>query len=137
MKKVFILFFISAYCLSGIACQRDSSWVDSRDGRIMVKKVTLLDSKAVLVLADGKKTTLPHNQIITYSCNDKTYKRLPLYIDGKQTSQLVFMELVKNEGEMELYRYCNWSYNPNYKITSYLLFNGDKLIMEYDEKTHP
>ena len=54
----------------------------------------------------------------------------------KPPDKLVFMELVKNQDDMALYKYNTSSYSPNLKIVSFLLFKGDQLVFQYDEKSH-
>jgi hypothetical protein len=137
MKKMLFLFLAAGYCLTGIAKDMDTSWVDSPEGKIVVKKITILETKARIVLENGDKKTVPLDQISTYACEDKVFKKLPLYIDGKRTHQQVFMELVKIEGELELYKYSKLNYNPYIKSTSYLLYKGENLILEYDEPMNP
>ena len=134
-KKLFFLLSLAGYCLISIAGTPDSSWIVSNEGKFIVSKMSIRDTKARLVLENGKKMIIAIDQIKVYSLDGKVFKKLPLYIDGKCTNQMVFMELVKAKGELMLYKHSSWSYNPNKKITNFLLYNGDQLLMEYDEKS--
>jgi hypothetical protein len=100
------------------------------------KKINFRDTKTTVLLENGKKVTISNDQIESYSSHGKVFKKLPLYLDGKTTGQQVFMELVKNQDDMTLYKYNTSSYSPNLKIISFMLFKGDKLLFQYDEKSH-
>jgi hypothetical protein len=110
--------------------------VISHEEKIDAKKITLHDTKTALLLENGKKVTIPNEEIESYSLNGKIFKKLPLYRDGKITNKLVFMEEVKKQNDMTLYKYNTSSYSPNYKIVSFMLYKGDQLFFQYDEKSH-
>jgi hypothetical protein len=124
------------YCFLGFADDPAGSWVISNEGKIEGKKINIQETKTTLLLENGKKLKIPNDQITSYSLNGKVFKKLPLYLDGKITGKLVFMELVKNQNDMTLYRYNGSNYNPYLKIVSYLLYKGDQLVFQYDEKSH-
>jgi hypothetical protein len=136
MKKLFTLILAICYCFLGFADDPTGSWVISNEGKIEGKKINIRETKTTLLLENGKKLNIPNDQIKSYSLNGKVFKKLPLYLDGKITSKLVFMELVKNQNDMTLYKYNTSSYNPYLKIVSYLLYKGDQLVFQYDEKSH-
>ncbi len=124
------------YCFMGFADNPTGSWVISNEGKIEAKKISFRETKTALLLENGKKLIIPIDQIKSYSLNGKVFKRLPLYMDGKATGQMVFMELVKIQDDMTLYKYNTSSYSPNLKIVSFMLFKGDQLVFQYDEKSH-
>ena len=136
MKKLFTLILAICYCFMGFAVDPASSWVVSTEGRIDVKKINFRETKTTQLLENVKKLVIPIDQITSYSLKGKVFKKLPLYLNGKATGQLVFMELVKNQDDMSLYKYNASSYNPNVKIVSFLLFKADQLVFQYDEKSH-
>jgi hypothetical protein len=136
MKKIFTISLAIFYCFLGFADDPAGSWVVSNEGKLDVKKINFRDTKTKLILEDGKKLTISNDQIKSYSVNGRVYKKLQLYLDGKPSGKLVFMEMVKNQNDMILYRYNYSSYNPNLKIASYLLFKGDQMVFQYDEKSH-
>jgi hypothetical protein len=136
MKKLFTLILVLFYCLIGFADDPANSWVISNEGKMDAKKINIRETKTTLLLENGKKLVIANDQIKSYSKNGQVFKKLPLYLDGKITDKLVFMELVKKQDDMTLYRYNTSSYSPNLKIVSYLLFKGDQMVFQYDEKSH-
>lgn len=136
MKKLFTLILTICYCFMGFAEDPAGSWVISNEGKIEAKKINMRETKTTLLLENGKKLIIPNDQINSYALNGKVFKKLPLYLDGKITNQLIFMELVKNQNDMALYRYSTSSYSPYIKIVNYLLYKGDQLVFQYDEKSH-
>lgn len=136
MKKLFTLCWAICYCFIGFADNPSGSWVISNEGKIDVKKISFRETNTALLLENGKKLVIPVDQIKSYSIHGKVFKKLPLYLDGKITDRNVFMELVKIQGDMSLYKYNTSIYSPNLKMVSFLLFRGDELVFEYDEKSH-
>jgi|WetSurMetagenome_2_1015567.scaffolds.fasta_scaffold681305_1 hypothetical protein len=136
MKKIFTLFLAVCYCFLGFADDLTGSWVVSNEGKIDVKKISFRESRTVVILENGQKLNIPADQIKSYSINGKVFKRLPLYVNGNITEQMVFMELVKNQDNMELYRFNTSSYSSNSRYVCFMLFKGDQLVYEYDEKSH-
>jgi hypothetical protein len=136
MKKLFTFSLAVCYCIIVSADNPANSWVISNDSRIDAVKINFRDTKTTLLLENGKKISIPNDQIQSYSSKGKVYKKLPLYLDGKITNKLVFMELVKKQDDMTLYKYNYSSYSPNQKTVSFLLFKGDQMVFEYDEKSH-
>jgi hypothetical protein len=136
MKKIFTLVLASLYFFGAFADDPAGSWVISKEGRIDVKKINFRDTKTTLLLENGKKLTIPNDQIKSYALDGKEFKKLPLYLNGKITDKLVFMELVKKQNDMTLYKYNTSSYSPNLKLVSFLLYKGDELVFQYDEKSH-
>jgi hypothetical protein len=136
MKKIFTLILALCCCFMGFADDPAGSWVISNEGKLDAKKISLRDTRTTLVLENGKKLTISNDQIKSYSVNGKVFKKLPLYMDGKPSGKMVFMELVKNQDDMTLYRYNTSNYNPYFKVVSYLLYKGDQLVFQYDEKSH-
>jgi hypothetical protein len=120
----------------GYADNLTGSWVISKEGKIDVKKISFRETKTILLLENGEKLNIPVDQIQSYSLNGKVFKKLPLYLDGKITDQLVFMEMVKNQDDMTLYKYNTSNYSTNSKYVCFILFKGDQLVYEYDEKSH-
>lgn len=137
MKKLLFFTMTIGYCLGVTAGNHDSLRVDTNDSSFIIQKLTIKKSTAILILQNGDKISMNLDKINCYSANGKVFKKLPLYIKGQRTCQFVFMELVKIQGELNLYKYSNWSYNPNFKLTNFLLYCGEKMVMEFDESSHP
>jgi hypothetical protein len=137
MKKLAFLILALVYCLFALAGNNDSLRIDTNDSSYTAKKLTFKKTTAVLLLNNGEKLEIPIEDIKCYFKNGVFYKRLPLYENGKCKTQLEFMELVKNQGNLNLYKFYNWSYNPNVKVTVFLLYDDEELVMEYDESSHP
>jgi hypothetical protein len=137
MKKLYFFLLAVGCTLSSFAGDLAGSWIESNEGRIIAKKIVIGETTAKIVMDNGVKKVVSLDQVISYSINGKLFKKLPLYVNGKSTGKLVFMELVNTQGRLNVYRYSDWSYCPFSKINNYLVFSGDSLIIAYDEKSHP
>ncbi|HLO60205.1 MAG TPA: hypothetical protein VK179_15755 [Bacteroidales bacterium] len=136
MKKLYLLIAFIPYCLLGFAGNHESRVV-TKDSAYVGKKFIIGEKQAKLILNNGTKISFPLEQIVSYSSNGKEFRKLPLYVDGKPTNQLVFMELVKVQDNLKLFRYCKSTYCPYSKVVTYLLFDGAGLSLAYEDKTLP
>jgi len=135
MKKSVVLLAAVLFCLSGMARDLGNTWVVTNDGKIDCKKVSMGYNKARIVLENGQKEKVQFSMINSFSSNGKTFDKLPLYKDNKPTNQGAFMELIKNHGELSLYKlaFCDLGYN---QITyQYFLYKGNKQYLKLNEKS--
>ena len=123
MKKALLFVLTIGFCLAGIANPPADAWVISKEGKLNCKQIHVGPYKARVQLHDGSKVVLPVDQINSYSQDGKLYNKLTLYIDGKPTNRMVFMELLKSRGGSSLYKcfridtetphYCYYIYKGN------------------------
>jgi len=140
MKNLVVLLSVLMFCLGGIARDLGTSWVETNEGRIDCEKIILGYNNARIVLDNGQRSTIALSKVKSFSIDGKVFTKLPLYKEGKPTSQMVFMELIKNNGELSLYKYTTFnlgSPDPKEKIDQFFLYNGNKLHLVLDEKTLP
>jgi len=143
MKKLLVLFSVVLLCLSGIAKDPGASCVITREGKMNCKKIYVGFNKARVMLENGQKSSIPLDQINSYTLNGKEFTKLPLFENGKQTNKMVFMELIKTQSDSSLYKYkyynCRRSAfdfkDLNAKLYSYFLYIDNRLYMELDEKS--
>jgi hypothetical protein len=138
MKTITVLFVAILFSLSGMARDRGNSWVITNDGKINCKKVNLGYNKARIVLENGEKTSVAFNAISSLSVNGKTFNKLPLYENGKLTKKMAFMELIKTQGELSMYKlgYRDLgAADPDAVSFRYFLYKGNKMHLEMDERS--
>ncbi len=104
-----------------------------------MKRISFGLSNARILLENGKKLKLPIDQLSSYSVNGKVFNKLTLYKNGKPTEQMAFMELIKTQGELSLYRCTDYIYEPfttplkeTYNL---LVYKGDNFYLAVDEKS--
>jgi hypothetical protein len=137
MKQLGVLILLIGYNAFIIAETFDTTWVLTEDGKINAKKIFVKDNCLRIILKDGTKQTISFDKLIAYSSDGKEFRKLPLYVKGKKTSVQVFMELLVINSDLELYKFCQWSYCPYHRIDNFMVFKSDSLIMAYDETSHP
>jgi len=135
MKKLIVLFSVVLFCLTGIARDLGTSWVETSEGKMDCKKINLGYNKVHVVLENGDKKAISFNSISSYSLNGKVFTRLPLYENGKPTNQTVFMELIRDCYGFSLYKYEYSNTNLNGKVSSFFLYDGNRLHLALDEKS--
>jgi hypothetical protein len=89
MKKLMVLLVTAGYCLASMAKEPIGSWILSNSGKMDVKKINMGAFKARIVLENGKKLTIPVDQLDTYSVNGKIFNKMPLYKFGKPSGEWV------------------------------------------------
>ncbi len=140
MKKLCLLSSVFLFCLSGIAKETSNSCVVTSEGKMDCKKISIGFNKARIILENGEKRTIPVNSINSYTIDSKVFTRLSLSQDGKPANKKVFMELIKTNGELSLYKVGLCEYGPyilDDKLEFYFLYKGDNLYLALDEKTLP
>jgi hypothetical protein len=138
MKTLSVFFMAILFCLSGMAKDSGNSWVVTNNGKIDCKKVNFGYNKARIVLENGEKTAINYNTISALSMNGKTFAKLPLYENGKPTNKMAFMELVKTQGDLSLYKLRfleREAADPNALSFRYYLYNGKQMHLELNEKS--
>lgn len=128
-KNIFLVVAIGL--LFAFSASAAESWIVTNEGRINCQEVHMGFLKARIVLEDGQTMTIPFNQISSYCRNGKVYARLCLYRDKRPCNTFVFMEQVREKGELTLYRYMDLEHNQNY--ASYYVYNGDAFCYAIDE----
>jgi hypothetical protein len=140
MKKLLVLISAILISFSGYTREPNVSWLETSHNKLDCKKIHLGFQNARIVLASGEKKTIPINLINSYSLEGKVFTNLPVYKNGKPTGQMKFLELVKTQGELSLYKLeepDSGSTLMDAKIFSYFLYNGDKMHLALDEKSLP
>jgi len=138
MKTLSVFFTAILFCLSGMAKDSGNSWVVTSNGKIDCKKVHFGYNKARIVLENGEKTALNYNNITALYMNGKTFTKLPLYQNGKPTNKMAFMELVKTQGDLSLYKLGFLEMvdaNLSAKSFRYYLYTGKQFYLELNQKS--
>jgi hypothetical protein len=131
MKKALLFLLTIGFCFAGIANPPADSWVVSKEGKLNCKQIRVGSFKARILLQDGNKIVLPIDQINSYSLDGTVYNKLTLYIDGKPTSRMVFMELMKTCNGASLYKYYRYdAETPQY---CYYIYKGNQFFHALDD----
>lgn len=138
MKKLIVLILVTLVCIAGIAGDPGKSWIVTSEGKTDCEKLNVGLKTAHLVCENGSKKEISINTIHSYSLNGKVFTKLPIYKNGKPTDETVFMELIKIQNDLNLYKYDFSNYgkfNQPGKLYSYFLYDeSNKLIMELEVK---
>ena len=137
MKKLAILISGTLFCLAGMAAESSDSWVISGKDRISCDKVNVGIAKARITLDNGEKMTLPVNQIDAYSADGMVFDRKMVYRNGKPTGHKEFMELIKINGDLSLYKTTTFDDDLGTAVDVYNVYKGDNLYLKLDNKSMP
>jgi hypothetical protein len=95
---------------------------------------------ARIVLTNGKKSTIPIENIYSYTLDGKQYDKLELNKKGKNAPGEVFMELMKTRDDLSLYRLSHIDYDSDpafQKVDNYYVYKNGKLYLELSNKSLP
>lgn len=135
MKKVLLLILTFAYCFVGISTISADPWVITKDGKMDCRQVSVKYSKALIILQDGSKISMPLAQINSYSTDSKLFNRLSLYQNGKPSGRKEFMQLLSTREDYCLYKYYHQDAETPYYC--YYIYKGDQLCYSLDETMAP
>jgi hypothetical protein len=139
MKKLIVVFSVVMFSIAGFASKPAARYVVTKDGRFDCKQISFGMQNARIVLSNGKKSTIPIENINSYTIDGKQYDKLELNKKGKDASE-VFMELVKTRDDLSLYRLSQVNYDliPDLqKVDNYYVYQNGKLYLELSNKTLP
>jgi hypothetical protein len=137
MKKLAILISGTLFCLAGMAAESSDSWVVAGKNRITCDKVNVGIAKARIKLDNGEKMTLPLNQIESYSSEGMIFNKKMVYSNGKPTGRKEFMELIKVNGDLSLYRTTEFNEDLGTATDVYNVYKGEDLYLKLDSKSMP
>jgi hypothetical protein len=137
MKKLAILISGTLFCLAGMAAESSDSWVIAGKDRISCDKVNVGIAKARITLDNGEKMTLPVDQINAYSADGKVFASKMVFRNGKPTGHKQFMELIKVNGELSLYRTTTFNADLGTAVEQYNVYKGEDLYLALDNKSMP
>jgi|WetSurMetagenome_2_1015567.scaffolds.fasta_scaffold01497_15 hypothetical protein len=131
MKKALSILVAIAFCLITTATASAKSWVSTKEGRTNCEVVKIKNSKALLVMQDGTRVTMPLAQVIAYSQEGKVFRKLDLYSKGEPSGRKEFMQLLSVREDFGLFRYYRFDAETPYYC--YYVYQGDKLCYSMDE----
>jgi hypothetical protein len=137
MKKLAILISGTLFCLAGMAAESSDSWVVAGKDRISCDKVNVGIAKARITLDNGEKMTLPLDQINSYSSDGMVFNKKMVYKNGKATGRKEFMELIKINGDLSLYKTTQFNADLGTTVDVYNVYKGENLYLKLDNKSMP
>jgi hypothetical protein len=137
MKKLAFLISGTLFCLAGMAAESSNSWVISGKDRISCDKVNVGMAKARITLNNGEKMTLPVDQIESYSADGMVFNRKMVYRNGKPAGHKEFMQLIKINGDLSLYKTTAFDADLGTAVDVYNVYRGEELYLKLDNKSMP
>ena len=137
MKKLAILISGTLFCLAGMAAESSDSWVIAGKERISCDKVHIGIAKARITLDNGEKMTLPVNQIDAYSADGMVFTSKMVFKNGKATGHKQFMELIKVNGDLSLYKTTTFNADLGTTVDQFNVYKGEDLYLALDKKSIP
>jgi hypothetical protein len=137
MKKLVVFISGVLFCAAGIAAIPSNSWVVTGENRIECEKVNVGISKARILFENGEKKIVPISEVDAYSKGNTVYNKKMIYRNGKPTGQQAFMELLKVNGNLSLYRTTEFDAQIGAPVDVFYVYKGDDLYLALDQKTIP
>jgi hypothetical protein len=137
MKKLAILISGTLFCLAGMAAESSDSWVVAGKDRISCDKINVGIAKARITLNNGEKMSLPVDQVESYSEDGIVYNKKMVFKNGKATGHKEFMELLKINGDLSLYRTTTFDAEQGTAVEVFNVYKGEDLYLKLDKKSLP
>jgi hypothetical protein len=140
MKKLIVVFSIAVLSIAGFSREPGVRYVVTYDGKLNCKQISFGMHNARIVLANGTKSTIPIENISSYTVDGKQHDKLLLNKKGKEATSEVFMELMKTRDDLSLYRLSHVDYEsyPAFqKVDNYYVYQNGKLYLELSNKSLP
>lgn len=140
MKKLIVVFCVAVLSIAGFAREPGARFVVTKDGKFDCKQISFGLQNARIVLLNGSKSTIPIENISSYTVDGKQYDKLVMNKKGKDPSSEVFMELMKTRDDLSLYRLSHVDYESDLafqKVDNYYVYQNGKLYLELSNKSLP
>jgi len=140
MKKIIIVLSAVVLSIAAFASEPAARFIVTKDGKFDCKQISFGMQNARIVMTNGKKSTIPIENINSYTVDGKQYDRLELNKKGKDASSEVFMELMKTRDDLSLYRLSHVDYESEpalQKVDNYYVYQNGKLYLELSNKSLP
>jgi hypothetical protein len=149
MKKHLIILLLVATSYAGFS--RDLTLVvaaNAGESRLECREISFGSKTAKVVLKSGEKMAIPVSSIRSYTLDGKEFTKMPLFVNDKPSGKSTFMELVKSNGDLSLYRMEVTEITASEtsetvvsgqsgKLFIYFLYKGDNIYLKMDERTLP
>lgn len=146
MKKLATIFAILLFCLTGFAKDLSGNYYMISTGeKLYCKKIQVGAQKIKATLENGEKVIIPTSQVKMYHLNGKTFEKLPVYANNRNTNKETFMEFVTTRAGLKLYKYSKYvegydkvtkEYMGVSKVDYYLVFKGDQFYVEVTDRNY-
>jgi hypothetical protein len=146
MKKLTTILAILLLCLTGFAKDLSGNfYMISTGEKLYCKKIQVGAQTIKATLENGEKVTIPTSQVKMYHLDGKTFEKLPVYVDNRNTNELKFMEFVTTRAGLKLYKYSKYvegidkitgAYMGVSKVDYYLVFRGDQFYVDVTERNY-
>jgi hypothetical protein len=126
--------------IAGFAREPATRFIVTKDGKFDCRQISFGMQNARIVLTNGKKSTIPIENIYSYTLDGKQYDKLELNKKGKNAPGEVFMELMKTRDDLSLYRLSHIDYDSDpafQKVDNYYVYKNGKLYLELSNKSLP
>jgi hypothetical protein len=140
MKKLIVVFSVVMFSIAGFASKPTARYIVTKEGRFDCKQISIGMQNARIVLTNGKKSTIPIENISSYTLDGRQFDKLELDKKGKDATREVFMELVKSRDDLSLYRLSHVDYElypDNQKVDNYYVYQNGKLYLKLSDKSLP
>ena len=109
MKKIVFILMLSTLYLFVSAQGENYNYVVTNTDTIFCNKINVGANKTRCKLDNGEKIVIANKNINQYLVKDNFQKRLPVYLNGKQTQSDAMMKLVLLKNGVSVYKYVYYN----------------------------
>ena len=91
-------------------------------------------------MPDGEKRVMQIDQLDSYTVNGQIFEKKELYVNGKSTGRVAFMQLIGVRGNLKIYK--NVAFDPELvtadkKRNDFYVYMGEEVYLDVDRKALP
>ncbi|HJZ40698.1 MAG TPA: hypothetical protein VJ203_10065 [Bacteroidales bacterium] len=140
MKKLLVLTSIMAFCVAGMAASPSNAIRSAKGERVNCKRISIGTQKARITMPDGEKRVMQIDQLDSYTVNGQIFEKKELYVNGKSTGRVAFMQLIGVRGNLKIYK--NVAFDPELvtadkKRNDFYVYMGEEVYLDVDRKALP
>jgi hypothetical protein len=106
MKTLATLILVAVFSLPALASTGNGDYIITTDGQVIVSDLSYGLFNIRVKDNDGQLMKISYAEVVSYKKGDRIFEKKELYTGNKQTGKQVFMELLRQDNGLRLYRYA-------------------------------
>jgi hypothetical protein len=141
MKTLASILLAVVISLPAMALTGHNDYVITRDGQVIVSDLSYGLFNIRVKDDDGLQTKISYADVVSYKKGERIFEKKELFTNNKSTGSKVFMELIRQDNGLRLYRYSGEG-APRCERRSFFLepatackmyvYKGDQFLLELD-----
>jgi hypothetical protein len=136
MKKTNHLIIIAILGISSVTIAGIPDYIITGDEVKFYDKVRMGIPTGLVGIREEGKDRYKMSDVTAYRKDERVYEKMPVVKNNLNTGRYAFMEVVSYRNGMKVYRYRDYSAQNQNDEYRYLVYSGNRFVVEFDIKNY-